>query len=75
MVFLNIHQLNSACKDNLNCDDLDVCINGNCTDACSVFPSSCGENADCKTLGHIAQCLCNRGYTGDPNKKCEKSKC
>ncbi|KAK0077732.1 hypothetical protein PV325_003506, partial [Microctonus aethiopoides] len=60
-----------ACKTDLNCDDIDICIDGNCTNACSVYPT-CRENAECKTLEHKAQCLCSRGYTGDPYKKCDK---
>ena len=34
------------------------------------YQGLCGENADCKTIGHRPTCLCPPGTSGNPNIKC-----
>lgn len=46
-----------------------ACINEKCRDPC---PGVCGNNAECRTLNHIAMCICLPGYIGDPFTNCHE---
>ena len=50
-----------------------ACINKKCVDPCL---GSCGKQAICKVVNHIAMCICIEKYTGDPFTECihEESK-
>lgn len=53
--------LSSECPSEL------ACINQKCKDPC---PGSCGAEARCHVLNHVAVCTCNDGYLGDPFIQC-----
>ena len=61
----------SKCTYNTDCGYNEICTkvqNSNsrqCVDACSR--ASCGPNAFCVTDNHHRTCICNEGYSGDPN--------
>lgn len=57
------------CITNPDCTKNLACINMKCTDPC---PGSCGLNADCTVVNHVANCICINGYTGDPFTICKK---
>lgn len=53
--------INEECSSNL------ACINQKCTDPC---PGSCGLNAECHTLNHVAVCTCIENYIGNAFTQC-----
>lgn len=53
--------LNSDCQSNR------ACIRQKCQDPC---PGTCGQNAVCQVVNHLASCTCIPGYTGDPFRYC-----
>lgn len=53
--------LNSDCPANL------ACIQSKCRDPC---PGTCGLNAECRVVNHLAACTCSAGYTGNPFSFC-----
>lgn len=53
--------LNSDCPSNL------ACVNQKCRDPC---PGTCGQNAECQVVNHLATCNCLTGYNGDPYSVC-----
>lgn len=57
------------CVINPDCPSTKSCINNKCKDPC---PGSCGENTECRVIGHAVSCSCLLGYTGDPFIRCEK---
>lgn len=44
-----------------------TCINEKCVDPCA---GSCGFDAECRVINHIAICSCPRYTTGDPYDRC-----
>lgn len=54
--------INPECASNL------ACINQHCSDPCT---GSCGFNAVCSVINHVAICSCIQGYTGDPFASCQ----
>lgn len=55
--------LSSQCPSQL------ACINQKCLDPC---PGSCGVEANCNVLNHVAICTCNEGFMGDPFAQCTR---
>lgn len=55
------------CVSNSECPSDKACINQKCRDPC---PGLCGANAQCHTLNHIPNCVCEQGYVGDPFTVC-----
>lgn len=53
--------LNSDCAANL------ACIQSKCRDPC---PGTCGLNAECRVVNHLAACTCSQGYIGNPFSFC-----
>lgn len=53
--------INPECSSNL------ACINQHCVNPCI---GSCGANALCSVVNHVAVCSCIQGYTGDPFSSC-----
>lgn len=65
------------CVINSDCPSNQACHNNKCTDPC---PGTCGQNALCQVINHLATCNCLSGFTGDPYRYCnviqsERKKC
>lgn len=56
------------CVTNQDCISSLACIDEKCTDPC---PGSCGLNAQCSVIKHVAVCTCLEGYKGDPFTLCK----
>ncbi|KAK0082174.1 hypothetical protein PV326_007306, partial [Microctonus aethiopoides] len=48
------------CNTNSQCPDYEQCINNKCDSACKNI--KCGDNTNCYTANHVAQCECLPGY-------------
>lgn len=57
------------CTINSECPASLACVRQKCEDPC---PGSCGVEANCHVLNHVAVCVCNDGYTGDPFSRCSQ---
>lgn len=55
------------CTINSECPASLACVRQKCDDPC---PGSCGIDANCHVLNHVAVCVCNEGFTGDPFSRC-----
>lgn len=55
------------CVLNSDCPSNRVCQQQKCRDPC---PGTCGQNAECQVINHLATCNCLNGYTGDPYSSC-----
>lgn len=55
------------CVLNSDCIQSKACTNSKCIDPC---PGTCGINANCNVVNHIATCSCLPSYTGDPYRYC-----
>lgn len=55
------------CTINSECPASLACVRQKCEDPC---PGSCGVDASCHVLNHLAVCVCIEGYTGDPFARC-----
>lgn len=55
------------CVVNSDCQRNKACMNNKCRDPC---PGTCGQNADCGVVNHLATCSCRPGFTGDPFSFC-----
>lgn len=55
------------CVISTDCPSNKACIKNKCEDPC---PGTCGQNADCQVINHLANCICREGYTGDPFRHC-----
>ncbi|KAL3268259.1 hypothetical protein HHI36_007383, partial [Cryptolaemus montrouzieri] len=55
------------CTVNSECDPMLACQNQRCVDPCI---GSCGSNAECKAINHVAVCFCRPQFTGDPFVGC-----
>lgn len=55
------------CTINEDCAGDLSCTNQKCRDPC---PGSCGVNAQCRVMKHIAICSCLEGYTGNAFVQC-----
>lgn len=53
--------INEDCASNL------ACIKQKCNDPCK---GSCGINANCHVMKHVAVCTCNEGFTGNAFTQC-----
>lgn len=62
--------LRGQCQIDSDCKSSEICFQfgrgvRNCVDACSKF--QCGPNALCVSSDHRSNCICQKGYTGNPN--------
>ena len=57
-----------GCQNDNNCAVSDVCLNGQCHDACRL--AECGSGAICRSVSHRAVCSCLDLHNGDPQKLC-----
>jgi hypothetical protein len=55
------------CVLNSDCPSNKACLGSKCMDPC---PGTCGQNAECQVINHLASCTCIPGYTGDPFRFC-----
>lgn len=55
------------CVLNTDCPPNKACLRSKCQDPC---PGTCGSNADCQVVSHLASCTCRPGFTGDPFRSC-----
>lgn len=55
------------CTINEDCSSNLACINQKCKDPC---PGSCGINANCQVIQHLAICTCIEGFTGNAFTQC-----
>jgi hypothetical protein len=55
------------CTNNNDCPNQLTCIKQKCKNPCS---DSCGINANCNVINHIAICSCKLEYIGDPFTQC-----
>ena len=55
------------CVSNSECSPSQACRNLKCHDPCK---DTCGNNAECRVVGHNPICSCPLGYTGDPFTGC-----
>lgn len=66
------------CSSDRNCSETLVCVQGTCTDPCTLPNNQCGPNAICSVFDHLPSCACVAGYLGDPhnlNVGCFKVEC
>lgn len=59
------------CTQNYDCATHLACNNFKCIDPC---PGSCGHNALCHVINHVAQCTCMVNYIGNPFISCHLRK-
>lgn len=62
--------IRGQCDIDQDCKNTEICFQfgrgiRNCVDACSKF--QCGPNALCVSSNHRSTCICNKGFSGDPN--------
>lgn len=55
------------CAIHQDCTSDKACIREKCLDPCI---GSCGFNADCRAIDHLAICTCRKGYKGNPFENC-----
>lgn len=55
------------CILNSDCPPQFACLQNKCKDPC---PGTCGLNAECHVVNHLASCTCHNEYTGDPFNFC-----
>lgn len=63
--------MKKECDSDADCSDDKLCDKNMCKIACLVR-NSCGENSICSSEKHRQVCYCQPGYTGDPEKRCNK---
>ncbi|KAK0073911.1 hypothetical protein PV325_009028, partial [Microctonus aethiopoides] len=57
------------CRDNMNCDSSEICLNNECINAC--YKESCKLNEACQIVNHNSSCVCLPNFVRDPiNKNC-----
>lgn len=61
-----------GCTSHQDCPWDQMCVAGQCVDACKNSP--CGEGATCRSIGHRAICTCAAGHLGDPHLACTPGK-
>lgn len=59
------------CTINEDCANDKACVREKCLDPCR---GSCGANADCRAMNHLAVCTCPLGYSGNPFINCYPAK-
>lgn len=59
------------CTQNSECPNDKTCYNQRCVDPCTL--DSCGFNSRCHVQMHRAVCVCNEGFTGNPQQYCGES--
>lgn len=57
------------CVVNSDCQIDKTCVADKCVNPCE---GACGFNSQCRIQNHIAICLCDQGFTGDPFTQCTK---
>lgn len=61
-----------GCTSHQDCPWNQMCLEGQCRDACKNNP--CSPGATCRSIGHRAICTCTAGYQGDPLRLCTPGK-
>lgn len=59
-----------GCSSNSKCLGTEACINSKC-----INPCNCGVNSDCIITNHYPSCICQPGYSGNPQLGCYKLEC
>lgn len=57
------------CIQNSECSIILACFNQKCKDPCL---GSCGQEASCLVVNHVAHCNCPNDYTGNPFIRCTR---
>lgn len=57
------------CVISTDCVPSKSCVRFKCEDPC---PGTCGQNAVCQVINHMATCSCLPRYTGDPFRYCRE---
>lgn len=57
------------CVLNSDCVPSKSCVQFKCEDPC---PGTCGQNAVCQVINHVATCNCLLRFTGDPFRFCRE---
>lgn len=57
------------CVLNSDCVPSKSCVRFKCEDPC---PGTCGQNAICQVINHVATCNCLPRFTGDPFRFCRE---
>lgn len=57
------------CVINTDCVPSKSCVRSKCEDPC---PGTCGQNAVCQVINHMATCSCLPRFTGDPFRYCRE---
>lgn len=65
-----IRNLDMECSNDLECTSDKACIQGFCSDPCTLR-GACGINALCKTVLHRPRCSCPSCFIGRPNIECK----
>jgi len=55
------------CVVHSDCPSNKACQRNKCIDPC---PGTCGINAQCRVMNHVATCTCIQDYIGDPFTSC-----
>lgn len=55
------------CTINEDCPNNKACVRERCIDPCL---GSCGPNAECRAMNHLAICTCLQGYRGNSFEGC-----
>ena len=53
------------CTINSDCANDEACVNMKCVNPC-VLGNVCGANAECRVNYHLAECICQRKFFGNP---------
>ena len=56
------------CVVHSDCPSNKACQRNKCIDPC---PGTCGINARCRVMNHVATCTCIESYIGDPFTACK----
>lgn len=57
------------CVVHSDCPSNKACQRNKCIDPC---PGTCGINAQCRVMSHVATCTCIENYIGDPFTACKR---
>lgn len=55
------------CVLNNDCPRNRACVRNKCIDPC---PGTCGQNAECTVINHVATCSCIQGFIGNAFVQC-----
>lgn len=70
---ITIDKPRPECTRNSECSNDRTCFEEICVNPCDL--GSCGVNSRCQVLLHRAVCVCNEGFTGNPQQYCREIGC